>query len=153
MEILGLLDSLEEAILNGVKIPLTKKILLNEEEILTLIDKIRLVAQGGSNFAKKAIDKDRNKADIEPITQNQQVVQNLQQEQPMIQEFVSDKNKAAEIIQNAYQLAKEIREGADKYADEILSNLELTSTRILRTIKAGRDRLEKNVQGEKPSNE
>ncbi len=153
MEILGLLDSLEEAILNGVKIPLTKKILLNEEEILTLIDKIRLVAQGGSNFAKKAIDKDRNKVDSEPIAQSQQTIQNIQQEQPMIQEFVSDKNKAAEIIQNAYQLAKEIREGADKYADEILSNLELTSTRILRTIKAGRDRLEKNVQGEKPSNE
>jgi len=153
MEILGLLDSLEEAILNGVKIPLTKKILLNEEEILTLIDKIRLVAQGGSNFAKKAIDKDRSKVDSEPLPQNQQTIQNIQQEQPMIQEFVSDKNKAAEIIQNAYQLAKEIREGADKYADEILSNLELTSTRILRTIKAGRDRLEKNVQGEKTSNE
>jgi hypothetical protein len=37
--------------------------------------------------------------------------------------------------------------GADKYADEVLSNLEATSSRILRSVKAGRTRLGKFVTG------
>ena len=53
--------------------------------------------------------------------------------------------KAVEVLQQAYQMAKEIRDGADKYADEVLANLEATSTRILRTLKAGRDRLTKTA--------
>ena len=43
MEILGLLDTLESMILDGTKIPLTKKILINEDKILAVIDKMRLV--------------------------------------------------------------------------------------------------------------
>ena len=57
MEILGLLDTLESMILEGFKIPLTKKTLINEDKILQVIDKIRLVSQGGGDFVKKAIEK------------------------------------------------------------------------------------------------
>lgn len=56
-------------------------------------------------------------------------------------------DKATEIIENAYKIAKEVRMGADKYADEVLSNLEATSSRILRAVKAGRTRLGKFVTG------
>lgn len=136
MEILGLLDSLEEAILNGFKVPLTKKIMVNEEQVLALLDKIRLVAQGGSNFAKKAIDKEHGATE----GAEEQTVH-------MMQSSAEKGGGATDIVQSAYQIAKEIREGADKYADEVLSNLELTSTRVLRTIRAGRDRLSKNVSG------
>lgn len=145
MEILGLLDTLEATILDGFKIPLTKKTLVNEEQVLMLIDKIRLVIQGGSDFAKKAIDKERNirgMSQEEPTVSNQTTETIKEAQMPM-----TDKAKASEIIAQAYQVAKEVRDGADKYADEVLSNLELTSTRILRTIKAGRERLGKNVQG------
>ena len=55
--------------------------------------------------------------------------------------------KATEIIESAYKIAKEVRMGADKYADEVLSNLEATSSRILRAVKAGRSRLGKFVTG------
>lgn len=146
MEILGLIDTLEAMILDGFKIPLTKKTLVNEEQLLMLIDKIRLVAQGGADYAKKALDKEKitNKApQEEPVSTNP----NMEYQTEVI--HFQDKNKAnaAELVQQAYQIAKEVREGADKYADEVLSNLELTSTRVLRTIKAGRERLNKNVQG------
>lgn len=145
MEILGLIDSLESLILDGFKVPMTKKTLINEEQVLELIDKIRLVAQGGSGFAKERIDKDRVKPSMETIESP-----NIQTREPVVsQEPLTDKAKAAEIIQQAYQIAKEVREGADKYADEVLSNMELTSTRVLRTIKAGRERLQTTVQGTK----
>lgn len=144
MEILGLLDTLEALILDGVKIPLTKRTLIKEEQALSIIDKIRLVLHGGSDFAKKAIDKDRGKM---------QSQEEIASDAPQGLEFMPEgKGKASEIVQNAYQIAKEIRQGADKYADEVLSNIELTSTRVLRTVKAGRERLQQNVQGKEEVN-
>jgi len=126
MEILGLLDALESMILDGMKVPFTKKIMVDEEKLLAVIDKIRLVIQGGSDYARKAIARDEGKG---------QAVES--------EERSHEESKAVEVIEQAYQMAKEVREGADRYADEILANLEATSTRILRTIKAGRERLVK----------
>lgn len=132
MEILGLLDTLESVILDGFKIPLTKKTIVNEEELLSIIDKIRLVIQGGGDFAKKAIGGEEG---IGVETKEGAKVEEG--------EGVSPESKAEDLIQQAYQMAKEIREGADKYADEVLANLEAATTRILRTLKAGRERLTK----------
>jgi hypothetical protein len=126
MEILGLLDTLESIVLDSAKIPFTKKAMVDEEKILSIIDKIRLVIQGGSDFAKKAIVKGE-----EEKTEATEAASRRPQAE----------SKAVEVIEQAYQMAKEIREGADKYADEVLANLEATSTRVLRTVKAGRERL------------
>ncbi len=143
MKILGLLDTLESVVLDGFKIPLTKKTVVNEEQLLKIIDKIRLVASGGDEFNKPsaAQEKADKKAEIAAPGPTLE-----------IQQADSERGKATEIIQQAYQLAKEIREGADKYADEVLSNLELSTTRVLRTVKAGRDRLVKTVQGKQNTN-
>ncbi|MGB9613300.1 MAG: hypothetical protein ACPL4K_03885 [Candidatus Margulisiibacteriota bacterium] len=132
MEILGLLDTLESIILDGTKVPFTKKVMVDEEKVLSIIDKIRLVVQGGADFAKKAIAR-------EEILEGERLAEDK----------VQPESKAVEVLEHAYQMAKEIREGADKYADEVLANLEATSTRILRTVKAGRERLAKTLGGEK----
>jgi hypothetical protein len=55
MEILGLLDTLESMILDSSKIPFTKKVVVDEESLLGIVDKMRLVIQGGGGFAKEAI--------------------------------------------------------------------------------------------------
>jgi len=137
MEILGLLDTLESLILDGFKIPLTKKTLVNEEQILSIIDKIRLVVQGGEDFARSAIGREKI------MTQRSLEVNAA----PQAPEVPSEKGESAAVLEQAYQIAKEVRGGADNYADEVLSNLELTTTRILRTVQAGRERLQKTVQG------
>jgi hypothetical protein len=144
MEILGLLDTLESVVLDGMKIPLTKKVMIDEEKVLGIIDKMRLVLQGGGSFAKDAIvslpaDKQGKKDEIRIVVEDERKLEGRS----------VDEAKAVEILQQAYQMAKEIREGADKYADEVLSNLEAASTRILRTVKAGRDRLAKTPPLEK----
>lgn len=144
MEILGLLDTLESMILDGTKIPLTKKILINEERILAVIDKMRLVIQGGGGFAKGAIAS-KGEAKEMPKQQAKQSPPPAPGAKELLAGRSQDEAKAVEVLQQAYQMAKEIREGADQYADEVLANLEATSTRILRTIKAGRDRLDRTV--------
>jgi len=124
---------LESLILDGFKIPLTKKTLVNEEQILSIIDKIRLVVQGGEDFGKR------------PAVESEVQMGRTEENKESV--------KATDVLQQAYQLAKEIREGADKYADEMLSNLELTTTRILRTVRAGRERLDKTGRGKVESGE
>lgn len=133
MEILGLLDVLESTILDGVKIPFTKKMLINDEKVLDIIDKMRVVGQGKSGMAKEAIS-----GKAVPATFTDDNDENVAFK-------AKDETKAVEVLQQAYQMAKEIREGADKYADEVLANLEATSTRILRTVRAGRERLDKTA--------
>lgn len=157
MEILGLLDTLESVILDSFKIPLTRKTIVNEGEILALIDKIRLVAQSGEDFAKKAIQRDFHGGKEEK--KEQQLVEKAVAE--VAEQGGTEKeieNKAAEIIEQAYKIAHEVRQGADKYADEVLGNLESTSSRILRTIRNGRSRIskllgEKEVSAEEVSGE
>ncbi|NQU17753.1 MAG: hypothetical protein HQ564_06760 [Candidatus Saganbacteria bacterium] len=124
MKILGLLDTLESVIMEGFKIPLTKKTVLNEEELLCLIDKMRLVIQEEQRMVPERESKNPLEQEAEPKDESA---------------------KAADIVKEAYEIAKEVRAGADRYADEVLSNLELSSTRILRTIKAGRMRLSNTV--------
>lgn len=139
MEILGLLDTLESIVLDSSKIPFTKKVVVDEEKLLSIIDKIRLVIQGGTDFAKKAIGRNDGTEDSDEMVQPQAPI-------PEMEGKSRSEAKAVEIIEQAYRMAKEVREGADKYADEILANLESTSTRVLRTVKAGRDRLAKTTQ-------
>ncbi len=127
MKILGLLDTLESVIMEGFKIPLTKKTMLNEEELLCLIDKMRLVIQEGDIKAPEKVEFEGERDVEEPKDEAQ---------------------KAADIVKEAYEIAKEVRSGADRYADDVLSNLELTSSRVLRTIHAGRMRLSKTVGAE-----
>ncbi len=145
MEILGLIDTLESMILEGFKIPLTKKTIVNEEKLLNVVDKIRNVAQGGGNPLKEAIRR--------PVTGRQESLEAVEAKNKVekIRESIPARSgtddNATEIIEHAYKIAKEVRMGADKYADEVLSNLEATSSRILRAVKAGRSRLGKFVSG------
>ena len=140
MEVLGLLDTLESLVLDGNKIPFTKKVMVDEEKILNIIDKIRLVVQGGGGFAKEALG-----GKATPRPEGRSVREEESQNIEPIEGKTKEEIKAVEILQQAYQMAKEIKEGADKYADEVLANLEATSTRVLRTVKAGRERLTKTA--------
>jgi len=141
MEILGLLDTLESMILDGRKVPLTKRVLINEDKVLAVIDKMRLVIQSGGGFAKDAIAS-------KGVVQEEERRPEQKTDRPVVEMMEGrseEEAKAVEVLQQAYQMAKEIREGADSYADEVLANLEATSARILRTVKAGRNRLTKTT--------
>ncbi len=147
MEILGLLDTLEAMILDGFKVPLSSKTIVNEEKLLAVIDKVRLVLQGGEDFAKKAIGREKHlvtKAEVlDEVIPKKGKGARLPQKAKTEPEDIE--GKAIEVLQQAYQVAKEVRQGADKYADEVLANLEATSARILRSIRAGRERLSRVV--------
>lgn len=142
--ILGLLDTLESMICDSTKIPFTGKTIINESGILQVIDKIRLVAQSDDKGMSRNFRRDQES----PQVLRPQETMDLSATPPSNGDSEA---KAIQLIQQAYQVSKEIRGGADKYADEVLSNLEATSARILRAVKNGRLRLSK--QGVEEKNE
>lgn len=139
-KILGLLDTLESLILDSLKIPMTGKTLISEADVLAVIDKIRLVLQGEPGITMRS-------------PQERQEAPSAKIKVPQVQDAgeVSGQDaqaKAMEIIQQAYQASSEIKAGANKYADDVLSNLEANANKIIRTIKNGRLRLNKTFGGQ-----
>jgi cell division septum initiation protein DivIVA len=53
--------------------------------------------------------------------------------------------QAADIMDRARQQEREIRLGAEDYADEMLANLEVNLGKLLTAVQRGRDRLQGKV--------
>lgn len=140
MELLGLIDALEAQILEGHKIPLTRKLVVDEEKIIDLLDKLRLVVKSGPEVVRTRIDRSSETKAMQEET--------LKAAQELSQNRLSQdevQKKALEIINNAYEVASEIQDGAKKYADEVLANLLVIATRLQRNIEGGRQRLKKTM--------
>jgi len=87
--------------------------MVNEGQLLELIDKIRGVIKSGGNSAKQAIER---------VSSN---------------DVFNEKT----ILSKAQREARLIKEGANKYADEALSNLLASVLKLERTLESGRQRL------------
>ncbi|MBI60758.1 hypothetical protein CL657_06050 [bacterium] len=119
-KLLGLLDALESEIVDGKKVPLTEKVMVEEQDVMAIIDKMRAVIQSD-----------------DVIKQNIQV--------NTTSELSSAPNQATlkEQTSNDLEKAKKIKEGAQEYAQYILSNLQLIVTKMQNNLV----KLEKNIEG------
>ena len=131
-KILGLLDALESNILNSKKVPLSNKVIIDENEIVEIIDKIRLVL----------------KSDLELIKQSSQSTEkcndtnnNLELSEKRNQNDIAHK----QIIEKELEKIKKLKNGADDYAQYVLSNLQLTVTKMQNNLL----KLEKNIESGK----
>lgn len=128
-ELLGLLDALESVILDSKKIPLTDNVIVNEQKLIDIIDKARSVI--------------KTKGDI------------LKEKYKMIQESSTENNVQTSKITKSdidieMEKIKKIKQGAQDYAAFVLSNLQLTVTKMQnnlikleKNIESGRDIIEK----------
>ncbi len=132
----GLLDALETSVMEGKKVPLSEKVILNQHEILMLIDKIRLTI----------------KSDGEVISDSVNVKQRGQFEDlhaTSVTYSEQEKRDSRTLIQQAKDDAHNIKKGSNEYADFVFANLQLTMTKVQRnlakiqtTIDNGRDMLQ-----------
>ncbi len=160
------LDSLEDLIVNGTSIPLTELIILDEGLVLDRLDKIKehlpvelataveivnrrqQIIQQAENYARQLVTSAKEKANA--MVQEAEIVRQAELEAAKIKlkiEAECDRTEAetkAEIEQWR-ELAKaeclEIQQGADQYADRVLSNLEQQFNDMLVVIKQGRQQL------------
>jgi hypothetical protein len=137
-EVLGLIDSLEASILEGKRIPMTNKIIIEEDRILHILDKVRLVIKSDADIVKTAVDR---------TTRNNGVM-------PLQRTIIESQQQGVPVSENSLSLASEeadkIRYGANSYADNVLANLQLivakmqtNLVKLEQNIESGRDVLDK----------
>lgn len=144
MDLLSALNELEELIENSGKIPLTRRVMLDEDRVLDLLDRIRTTIPDEIRQAKwiiqereKVLD-DSQKEAIRILEDAQKQVEKRADESEVARQA---KSVAEEIVAKAEATAREIREGAREYADDILANLQESLGRILTQIEQGRTEL------------
>src|SRR5579871_5905021 len=116
MDVLVLIDKLDDLVHNAKPMPLTDQVRVDKEEIYDILDQMRATIP-------------------EEIKQARWIVKERQE---MLAEA---KREAEDIIKDARAREREIRLGAEDYADEILGTLEVNLSKFIAAVQRGRDRL------------
>jgi hypothetical protein len=145
VDIMALVDKLEDLVAEGKKVPLTSSVMVNEQKIYDLIDEIRA---GFPDEIKQArwIIKERQEMIEEAEKEANRI---LEEAQAKAETTASEMEvvkladqQAARLLEDAKDKEREIRLGAEDYADEMLANLEVNLGKLLTAVQRGRDRLQ-----------
>ena len=148
MDIMALVDRIEESMDAGRSVPLARGRLIDTDKVYEIIDEVR------ANFPdelKQArwIVKERQEMLEEAEKEANRILEEARDRADAMasdQEIVRRANEqAASIMDDARQQEREIRLGAEDYADEMLANLEVNLGKLLTAVQRGRDRLQGKV--------
>ncbi|MGH2905393.1 MAG: ATPase [Solirubrobacterales bacterium] len=144
MDVLVLIDKLDDMIHNAKPIPLTDNVRVDKEEIYDLLDQMRATIPEEIKQARWIV-KERQEMLAEAKREAERIVKEAHDEQLRLvseQEVVKQaENHAEDIIEEARAREREIRLGAEDYADDILNTLEVNLEKFLAAVQRGRDRL------------
>ncbi len=144
MEIFTLLETLEELIEGNKTVPLTKKCLVEKEEVLDIIKEIRLKLPDELKQAKW-VKEERERIIVEANKEAEDIVKEAENRIiSMIDEHEITRKayeQKAQIIETANEMSREISKGTKDYADNLLEKLEITLEDALKTIQNNRKEL------------
>jgi cell division septum initiation protein DivIVA len=128
-----LVDRLEAVINSGWRVPLTAKIQIDEREALDVLDLMRTAVPEEIKQARR-ITQEREKILAQAQTEANRLIA---QAQERVERMVADDNvtlaaeeRAQEVIDRARAEAREVREGADQYAMDLLYRLDEEVRRV-----------------------
>ena len=148
MDIMALIDRIEELVESGRSVPFSSSKMVDPDKIFEIVDEIRAqfpdelkqarwivkerqeMLEEAEKEANRVLEEARDKA--EAIASEQEVVKLAEQQ-------------AAAILDDARTKEREVRLGAEDYADEMLANLEVNLGKLLTAVQRGRDRLQGKV--------
>ncbi|MDA8236102.1 MAG: ATPase [Clostridia bacterium] len=144
MELLNVLNDLEELVEEATKIPMTNKVVIDADDLLDYVDRIRSVLPEEIKQAKWIVNEHQkiiDDAEIEAkriVEEGQNQVSKIAEETEVVKQAQAH---AEDIINQAKQVANEIRNGANEYADDLLESLQKTLEKTLGEVARGRDEL------------
>ena len=147
MDVLVLIDKLDDLIHNAkrVMMPGTDQVRVDKEEIYDILDQMRATIPEEIKQARWIV-KERQEMLAEAKREAERIVKEARERQTRLvseQEITKAAERAAEdIIEDARAREREIRLGAEDYADDILSTLEVNLQKFLQAVQRGRDRLQ-----------
>ncbi|MBX6342209.1 MAG: ATPase [Thermomicrobiaceae bacterium] len=126
-DILRLIDRLEELVASGMRVPLSSRVMVEEEEILALIDQLRLAVPNEIKLARKVVQ-ERHRVITEAQAEADKILavakeraEYLMNDQGLVNEA---KARSEEILRQAKENAKRSMGELDNYALQMLTQLE-----------------------------
>src|SRR4249919_2181379 len=145
MDVLVLIDKLDDVVHNARPVPLTDQVRVDREEIYDLLDQMRATIPEEIKQARWIV-KERQEMLAEAKREAERIVKEAREQQARLvanEEITRQAERAAEeIVEEAREREREIRLGAEDYADDILSTLEVNLQKFLQAVQRGRDRLQ-----------
>ncbi|HLL87060.1 MAG TPA: hypothetical protein VK387_07090, partial [Thermoleophilaceae bacterium] len=144
MDVLVLIDKLDDAIHNGKPVPLTDQVRVEREEIYDILDQMRATVPEEIKQARWIV-KERQEMLAEAKREAERIIREARDQQELLinqQEVVRLAERQAEdIVEEARSREREIRLGAEDYADDILNTLEVNLQKFTQAVQRGRERL------------
>jgi len=144
MDVLVLIDKLDDLVHNAKQVPLTDQVRVDKEEIYDLLDQMRATIPEEIKQARWIV-KERQEMLAEAKRESERILAEARERQDKLiaeQEVTKEAERAAEdIVEDARAREREIRLGAEDYADDVLHSLEDNLTKFIAAVQRGRDRL------------
>lgn len=152
MDILYLLDQLEEVLGAGSRLPLTSRTLVDEQEILDILDQIRVSIPDELKAARR-LTQERDQVMADAQAEAERI---LHDADARAAERVADhhlvrtaEHRAADIEDRAMRQAADVRREADAYAYRVLQKLREQVGQVAQTVDRGLSELEGRTAAEK----
>ena len=144
MDVLVLIDKLDDLVHNAKSVPMTDQVRVDKEEIYDILDQMRATIPEEIKQARWIV-KERQEMLAEAKREAERIVKEARERQEKLisqEEITKQAERAAEdIIEDARARVREIRLGAEDYADDIHNTLEINLTKFIGAVQRGRDRL------------
>ena len=144
MDVLVLIDKLDDLVSDAKQVPLTDQVRVEREEIFDILDQMRATIPEEIKQARWIV-KERQEMLGEAKREAERIVleaRELAQREASQQEIVRiAERQAQQILEQARQREREIRLGAEDYADQILGTLEANLDKFLQAVRRGRGQL------------
>ncbi len=148
MDIMALIDRFEEIVDNARGVPFSSNKMVDPDKVYEIIDEIRAQFPDELKQARWIV-KERQEMLEEAEKEANRILEeardralSLAGEQEVVRMAEA---QAADILDKARTQEREIRLGAEDYADEMLANLEVNLGKLLTAVQLGRDRLQGKV--------
>jgi cell division septum initiation protein DivIVA len=144
MGILEIIEEIEAMVEGGSRVPLTSKVLLDGDNILDGLDRIRSAIPEEIRQAKW-VTKERERILKEARDEAERMIKEARNhiERLAAESEVTKKAqvRSQEIVAQAQETAQELRSSALGYADDVLAKLEVNLEKNIQTIREGRQQL------------
>ncbi|HET9493715.1 MAG TPA: hypothetical protein VFR15_05750 [Chloroflexia bacterium] len=145
MDLQYLIDRLESMVTGAKRMPITGKLMLDEQELADLIDQMRTVLPEEVRAARKIL-RERDNLIAEAQQQADEILKTAHEQAEMLLDqqglMAEAQARANQYMEEAIQAAQERVNGADDYAREVLTQLQQQLSRHLAIIEKGLNSLD-----------
>ena len=145
MDLQYLIDRLEAMVTGAKRVPISGKIMLDEQELADLIDQMRTVLPEEVRAARKVL-RERDSYIAEAQQQADEILKNAHDQAEMLLDqeglMAEAEARARQYMEEVEREVQERIQGADDYARQVLVQLRDQLGRHLRTIEKGLEALD-----------